>query len=77
MKKTKLVLSASIVLVLALTVSTKGTKQKALSIAEGAKSQVFRLPEMGIYGNDHMMFQDLNNAQIADLVEDWIKRNAK
>ena len=37
---------------------------------------IYNLPDEGIYGNDHMIFQDLNNDVIADHVEDWIKDNA-
>ncbi len=40
--------------------------------ADGGESTVVRLPEEGIYGNDHMMFQDLNNDVIADHIQDWI-----
>ena len=34
------------------------------------------LPEEGITGNDHFMFQDLNNDVIADHVEAWIQNHA-
>ena len=37
---------------------------------------IYNLPDEGIYGNDHMIFQDLNNDVIADHVEDWIKDNS-
>lgn len=45
--------------------------------AAGASSTIVRLPEEGIYGNDHFMFQDLNNGEIADHVENWIQENVK
>ena len=45
--------------------------------AEGGVCTVVSLPEEGIYGNDHMMFQDLNNDVIADHIENWIKENVK
>ena len=35
------------------------------------------LPEMGIHGNSHMLMQDRNSLQIADLLIAWIGRNAK
>ncbi len=38
----------------------------------GCKSVVFNLPKEGIYGNDHFMFQDLNNADIAKHIEKWL-----
>ena len=34
---------------------------------------IYNLLDEGIYGNEHMLFQDLNNDVIADHVEDWIK----
>jgi len=40
--------------------------------AEERNCSVFDLPVEGIYGNDHMMFQDLNNDKIADHIEKWI-----
>ena len=39
----------------------------------GAQSVVFDLPKEGIYGNDHFMFQNLNNAVIAKHVEKWLQ----
>ena len=45
--------------------------------AAGGNSTIVRLPDEGIYGNDHFMFQDLNNAEIADMVESWIQENVK
>lgn len=45
--------------------------------AQGGKSTVVDLPKEGITGNDHFMFQDLNNDVIADHVEKWIKANVK
>lgn len=45
--------------------------------AQGGNSTVVDLPKVGITGNDHVMFQDLNNDVIADHVEDWIKTNVK
>ena len=38
---------------------------------------VVDLPKEGITGNDHFMFQDLNNDVIADHVENWIQENVK
>lgn len=39
----------------------------------GANSVVFDLPKEGIYGNDHFMFQNLNNAVIAKHIEKWLQ----
>ena len=44
--------------------------------AAGGNSTVVHLPEEGITGNDHFMFQDLNNDVIAEHVEAWIQSNA-
>lgn len=44
--------------------------------AVGGVSTVVRLPEEGITGNSHFMFQELNNDVIADHVEAWIEANA-
>lgn len=38
----------------------------------GAKSVVFDLPKEGIYGNDHFMFQNRNNAVISKHIEKWL-----
>jgi len=35
------------------------------------------LPKMGIKGNSHMLMQDRNNLQLADLVLQWIDRHAE
>lgn len=34
---------------------------------------VIHLPEIGIKGNTHFPFSDLNNIQIADLLSKWLK----
>ena len=36
-------------------------------------TDVVHLPEVGIHGNTHFPFSDLNNVQIADLVSEWLK----
>jgi pimeloyl-ACP methyl ester carboxylesterase len=41
----------------------------------GGDAQVLVLPEMGIKGNSHMLMQDLNNIQIADLLATWIENH--
>ena len=40
---------------------------------EGGNSVSFELPKEGIFGNDHFIFQNLNNDIVADHVEKWIK----
>ena len=45
--------------------------------ADGLTCMVYDLPNEGIYGNDHMMFQDLNNDVIAEHIENWIINNVE
>ena len=45
--------------------------------AQGGNATVVDLPKEGITGNDHFIFQDLNNDVVADHVEAWIKANVK
>lgn len=45
--------------------------------AQGGNCTVVDLPKEEITGNDHFMFQDLNNDVIADHVENWIRENVK
>ena len=42
---------------------------------DGGDATVVYLPDQGITGNSHFMFQELNNAEIADLVVDWLKKH--
>ena len=43
--------------------------------AQGGNCTVVDLPKEGITGNDHFMFQYLNNDVIADHIENWIQEN--
>lgn len=45
--------------------------------AAGGNCVVYDLPKEGITGNDHFMFQDMNNDEIADHIENWIESNVK
>lgn len=38
----------------------------------GGDVTVIHLPEIGIKGNTHFPFSDLNNVEIADLMEEWL-----
>jgi len=40
----------------------------------GGDVTVVHLPEIGIRGNTHFPFSDLNNLEIADLMSDWIAK---
>lgn len=45
--------------------------------AAGCTSTLVHLPDEGITGNDHFMFQDLNNDVIADHIESWLQANVQ
>ena len=38
----------------------------------GGKATLVELPKIGIRGNTHFLMQDLNNAQLADLLNEWL-----
>ncbi len=40
---------------------------------KGGDVTVVHLPEVGIKGNTHFPFSDLNNIEIADLMENWLR----
>lgn len=41
----------------------------------GGNATVIHLPDMGIKGNSHFMFQEMNNVEIADIVADWLNKH--
>jgi pimeloyl-ACP methyl ester carboxylesterase len=43
----------------------------------GGDATTVYLPDAGIFGNGHTMMAELNNEQIADLIENWIKQHVK
>jgi pimeloyl-ACP methyl ester carboxylesterase len=46
-------------------------------IAAGGDAQMMYLPKMGIKGNSHMLMQDKNNLQLADLIVGWIDEHVE
>lgn len=40
-------------------------------------AEMMHLPEMGIHGNSHMLMQDKNNLQLADLILGWIDKHVE
>jgi hypothetical protein len=40
----------------------------------GGDVTIVHLPEIGVRGNTHFPMSDLNNAQIADLMSDWLTK---
>lgn len=60
----------------------KAARDSALAFAEaynaaGGNCTVVNLPDEGITGNSHFLFQEMNNAQIADHLENWILENVQ
>lgn len=45
--------------------------------AAGSNAAMIHLPDLGIYGNSHMMMQDKNNLEVADLILNWIDGNVR
>lgn len=45
--------------------------------AAGGKARLMHLPDLSIRGNSHMIMQDRNNLQIADLIIDWIAQHRR
>jgi pimeloyl-ACP methyl ester carboxylesterase len=43
--------------------------------AAGGNATILTLPEAGLHGNTHMMMQDKNNLQVADVILRWIDAN--
>jgi pimeloyl-ACP methyl ester carboxylesterase len=43
----------------------------------GGRAELLVLPEIGIKGNSHMLMQDSNNIQIADILGSWIEDRIK
>lgn len=41
----------------------------------GGNAKVIHLPEIGMKGNTHFLMSDLNNVEIADLMEKWLEEN--
>lgn len=39
----------------------------------GGNATLVELPKIGIYGNTHFLMQDLNNAELADLLDTWLQ----
>ena len=47
----------------------------AAANAAGGKAELLVLPEIGIKGNSHMLMQDDNSLDIADILIDWIGKH--
>jgi pimeloyl-ACP methyl ester carboxylesterase len=45
--------------------------------AAGGDAQMLHLPAAGLLGNSHMLMQDKNNLQVADLILAWIDQHVQ
>jgi pimeloyl-ACP methyl ester carboxylesterase len=45
--------------------------------AAGGDAEMMYLPQMGIHGNSHMLMQDKNNLQLADLILGWLDNHVE
>jgi hypothetical protein len=43
----------------------------------GGDAQMMYLPKLGIKGNSHMLMQDKNNLELADLILAWIDQHVE
>ena len=41
---------------------------------QGGRASVLHLPDVGLYGNSHFMFSDLNNVAVADQLSLFLQR---
>ena len=60
----------------------KAVRDGAVAFAEqynkdGGNCTVINLPDIGMKGNSHFMFQEKNSEEIASHIENWIKANVK
>ncbi len=60
----------------------KNVRDAAVAFADsynkdGGNCTVINLPDIGMTGNSHFMFQEKNSEEIAQHVENWIKENVK
>lgn len=60
----------------------KNVRDAAVAFADsynkdGGNCTVVNLPDIGITGNSHFMFQEKNSEEIAQHVENWIAENVK
>ncbi len=54
-------------------------KEKTMKFADALKAaggnvEIINLPEIGIKGNTHMLMMDLNNMEIADVIQKWAQK---
>ena len=45
--------------------------------AAGGDATLMHLPAMGIVGNSHMVMQDKNSLQVAELIDRWIRQHVE
>lgn len=45
--------------------------------AAGGDATMLHLPDAGLFGNSHMLMQDRNNLQVADLILKWVSQHVE
>ena len=43
--------------------------------AAGGDATMLHLPKVGVFDNSHMLMQDRNNLQVADMVLEWLDQH--
>ena len=51
---------------------TQGGDQWHTVNKHGGKAELVHLPKVGIKGNTHFLFSDLNNERVADHIANWL-----
>jgi pimeloyl-ACP methyl ester carboxylesterase len=49
-----------------------GVDYAAALKASGGRIEVVDLPDQGLKGNSHMVMMDRNNAEVANLIQEWL-----
>ena len=58
--------------------SLEGCEKFVRSVKDaGGDAEMMHLPKMGIKGNSHMLMQDRNSLQLADLILEWIDKHVE
>ena len=52
-----------------------GINVATMTNSDGGDATVVYLPDEDIHGNSHFMFQEKNNAEIADLIAEWLEKH--
>ena len=56
-------------------ISATGSSTGAILNANGGHAEILQLPSVGLRGNTHIAFADLNNVEVADQLSLFLKKN--